>query len=523
LSARRITAQLGGQQIDGGGGRSKIHAAVAMGWPPNNNLAQSHDATPHLPLLSLVFKFSPLKKAVLTVEKMNLFEPNNGNVLYEKRIPLTIKKQQTSEEVQANIKIIDRQGALEVTVIDEGELFYKCLISERDFGILKAQQNLFVDFHQFPSKLMELLDQCTPFQSFSYSYPQAQKMVIQLAITDKDAVLNVVETNSFRAISHLSLRMEPPTEEAIRRHLWELINLHKSEASRLKAELANQSSTQGRLREAEQTISRLHSELDHLRRQPPQVTQTNTWERPAGNAALEGALASVQGLLDSTRRELSTNVDTLRQVEHERDIYRDALIDLEGQDRVRDLQRRHGLGATARSKSQSSPVVSRLEDNVKRLTDEINKGNDIIRRMQQELRSVKSKLKVKNVVVLQQEKLLEERLQTIEMLQKDLNTIRSNSANHGVSGPIDYTLDLERKLKEAQRQLAENANVIDWLQKSAGQPSHLPPLPQESRSASLGLHDRVNDHRVRVYSSKLIMQPKDHVFRSKYVPDSVFL
>ena len=37
---------------------------------------------------------------------------------------------------------------------------YSLQVSEDDFHILKSEQNLLVDFHEFPVKVIELLDQC---------------------------------------------------------------------------------------------------------------------------------------------------------------------------------------------------------------------------------------------------------------------------------------------------------------------------------------------------------------------------
>ena len=54
-------------------------------------------------------------------------------------------------------------------------------------------------------------------------------------------------------------------------------------------------------------------------------------------------------------------------------------------------------------------------------SDEINKGNDIIEKLQNDLSNSKQKLKLKNVVAVQQEQTITQNQDTIDRLNKTNN------------------------------------------------------------------------------------------------------
>jgi chromosome segregation ATPase len=70
--------------------------------------------------------------------------------------------------------------------------------------------------------------------------------------------------------------------------------------------------------------------------------------------------------------------------------------------------------------------LTQLDANVKQSAIEINKGNEIISKLQAEIKSQKAKLKLKNLVTLQQEKLLDERSGTLRAAQDELDMCQKN-------------------------------------------------------------------------------------------------
>ncbi|KAI8834973.1 hypothetical protein BJ741DRAFT_608786 [Chytriomyces cf. hyalinus JEL632] len=110
---------------------------------------------------------------------------------------------------------------------------------------------------------------------------------------------------------------------------------------------------------------------------------------------------------------------------------------------------------------------SGLEEAFKTATDEINKGNEIIRKIQADLKAAKAKTKLKNVVTLQQEKLLDERASLIEMHEKELSALRESEQKHSselISSRAKVE-ELGKLVDEGKKIIAENAHVIEWLHK----------------------------------------------------------
>ena len=111
--------------------------------------------------------------------------------------------------------------------------------------------------------------------------------------------------------------------------------------------------------------------------------------------------------------------------------------------------------------------TARLEDSLTKATEEINKGNDIIRRLQSDLKAAKSKAKLKNVVTMQQEKLLDERQGTIEALQKELADIRREMGKKEAEGSDKGKEAEELRAKvEELRQKVEDDNHGGFILRS---------------------------------------------------------
>ena len=85
-----------------------------------------------------------------------------------------------------------------------------------------------------------------------------------------------------------------------------------------------------------------------------------------------------------------------------------------------------------------------------------SKGNDIIRKLQSDLKSTKSKLKLKTVLSLQQEKLLDERSSTLEIIQKDLDT-----AKNSLEKKTSEFEEIEKTCKALQGKLDESKGIIE--------------------------------------------------------------
>lgn len=83
-------------------------------------------------------------------------------------------------------------------------------VGEEDFPQLKAEQGILVDFSSFADKLVVLLHKC--LNSESHSVPH---FCAYLRISDGQAALQLVETNDFKQLAHISLSFRPGTDSAV--------------------------------------------------------------------------------------------------------------------------------------------------------------------------------------------------------------------------------------------------------------------------------------------------------------------
>lgn len=100
---------------------------------------------------------------------------------------------------------------------DDPCFLYSLFITEDDFKVLKAQQGLLVDFDNFATQLICLLEQChIPGTSLSKTPP---KFLLLLAEETGDWNFKLVETNNFKHLCHLSLNISPASDSDLKTHM----------------------------------------------------------------------------------------------------------------------------------------------------------------------------------------------------------------------------------------------------------------------------------------------------------------
>ncbi|EZA57680.1 hypothetical protein DMN91_002731 [Ooceraea biroi] len=152
---------------------------------------------------------------------------NNVEVLYTKVQKIYIKPQHKEErqrdlrvsvEIHAGISPVCHKS-LNVLLSDDDDpcLLYSLFITEEDFKVLKAQQGLLVDFHNFATQLKCLLEQC---QASGTSLPKTPpKFLLLLAEESGDWNFKFVETNNFKHLCHLSLNISPANDANLKTHM----------------------------------------------------------------------------------------------------------------------------------------------------------------------------------------------------------------------------------------------------------------------------------------------------------------
>ena len=88
-------------------------------------------------------------------------------------------------------------------------------VSEEEFQSLKVEQSILVDFHQFPDKFIELLEECV--SSRGEANPRFLAVLRLGAEEGDDSALGVVETNKFKHLSHISLAFAPGDDASIKK------------------------------------------------------------------------------------------------------------------------------------------------------------------------------------------------------------------------------------------------------------------------------------------------------------------
>ncbi|KAM4641661.1 spindle assembly abnormal protein 6 homolog [Discoglossus pictus] len=182
-----------------------------------------------------------------------------------------------SEERQMNVKIcIELQTAtspaqkkelvLRLTDDTDPLFLYRLVISEEDFQSLKVQQGLLMDFSAFPQKFLDLLQQCIHEES-----KEVPRFLLQLSpstsvLGGSPAQLDVVETNPFKHLIHLSLRLLPANDLEIKGFLSSCLRCIKEEKCILQQRLKNTEEDLGRqLACAQQNLLEKSRELETLR------------------------------------------------------------------------------------------------------------------------------------------------------------------------------------------------------------------------------------------------------------------
>ncbi|XP_067928875.1 spindle assembly abnormal protein 6 homolog [Watersipora subatra] len=154
---------------------------------------------------------------------------------------------------------------LYVQLTDKKDSFflYTLKLDEEDFQTLKVSQGLLVDFPSFPQKLMGLLSLC-----LDEAKKETPKFILQLSLQDGKATLNVVETNPFKHLTHLSLQVVPGNDEAVKTFLSECLRDYKERNEKLTNELrSTETSLRNSLSATEEALSARNAELASMKLQ----------------------------------------------------------------------------------------------------------------------------------------------------------------------------------------------------------------------------------------------------------------
>ncbi|KAM9238407.1 spindle assembly abnormal protein 6 homolog [Leptosomus discolor] len=220
--------------------------------------------------------------------------------------------------VRVNIELLSvsnpiHKKDLAVRLTDDTDPFflYNLVISEEDFQSLKSQQGLLVDFSAFPQKFIDLLQQC--IQEQNKDIPRFLLQLVSSApVLDHTPVsLNVVETNPFKHLTHLSLKFLPGNDAEIKKFLASCLKRLKEDKVMLEEKLRKTEEDLTRqLSYTQQSLSEKSRELDKLKNEwtsyTTALTNKHTQELTNEKERALQAQAQYQQQHEQQKKELET-------------------------------------------------------------------------------------------------------------------------------------------------------------------------------------------------------------------------
>uniref|UniRef100_A0A8B9QEX5 Spindle assembly abnormal protein 6 homolog n=1 Tax=Apteryx owenii TaxID=8824 RepID=A0A8B9QEX5_APTOW len=216
--------------------------------------------------------------------------------------------------VRVNIELLSisnpvHKKDLAVRLTDDSDPFflYYLVISEEDFQSLKSQQGLLVDFSAFPQKFIDLLQQCIREQKKDIPRFLLQ-LVSSASVLDHTPVsLNVVETNPFKHLTHLSLKFLPGNDAEIKKFLASCLKCLKILEQKLRK---TEEDFTRQLSYTQQSLSEKSQELDKLKNEwttyTTALTNTHTQELTNEKERALQAQAQYQQQHEQQKKELES-------------------------------------------------------------------------------------------------------------------------------------------------------------------------------------------------------------------------
>nr|DBA22437.1 TPA: hypothetical protein GDO54_013466 [Pyxicephalus adspersus] len=198
---------------------------------------------------------------------------------------------------------------------------YNLTLGEDDFLSLKNQQGLLVEFSAFPQRFIDLLEQCILEQDKPVPRFLLQLLTSSNGLDCMSASLNIIETNPFKHLVHLSLKLLEGNDSDVKKYLANCIKSLKSENYVLKGTLQkSEEELSQKLSVTQQALAEKCKELDKLRNewtlQTSLLTSRQAQEIAAEKEKLSQLQAQYQFQHEQQKKELeSSNNRTIQHLE----------------------------------------------------------------------------------------------------------------------------------------------------------------------------------------------------------------
>ncbi|KAK7866542.1 hypothetical protein R5R35_002873 [Gryllus longicercus] len=326
---------------------------------------------------------------------------------------------------------------------DEDPFFYYILrLNEDDFKTLKSQQGLLVDFHNFPSQLALLLQQCSGGK-------ENEKFVLILEDDNSNPMLRalqIVEKNEFKHLCHLMLCVGHGSNDEIKQYMANQIQSLKENKSRCDKNLSHlesslmhiQSDLKQKCIELEEMRRKWSEEkndmhIDHLnalREERERLSREQLqWQRDHQRQQQElerrhtEVVASLESQISELKTMSQTNFDKLCQANTKSKEMKEELLK-----RQQDIALLQNELVAARKQSaeldrdyhEKEIKSSQLQTQNVMLKEELREKSEIITKLQEQIAQLSSLKKDLDNRIEEREDVLKKKSSAVETLSKDL-------------------------------------------------------------------------------------------------------
>uniref|UniRef100_A0A0A9X5D1 Spindle assembly abnormal protein 6 N-terminal domain-containing protein n=1 Tax=Lygus hesperus TaxID=30085 RepID=A0A0A9X5D1_LYGHE len=152
-------------------------------------------------------------------------DPSSSDPMYSSQQRFYIKNgfgEERPRDLRINVNLSSAYSApskhvLNIQVLDDDDpfFFYSLAVTEEDYLRLKSSQGLLVDFDNFPTQVVRLLEQC------KNQGCNPAKFLLLLEEEGRGefskTMLKIVETNNFKHLCHLVLQIDHGSDEEIKK------------------------------------------------------------------------------------------------------------------------------------------------------------------------------------------------------------------------------------------------------------------------------------------------------------------
>ncbi|XP_045536523.1 spindle assembly abnormal protein 6 homolog [Papilio machaon] len=338
---------------------------------------------------------------------------------YKGKYYVTYKRgfEDCKKDVIITIDKLFENDSLILTLSDDEDpcFLFKICITRCDYEDLKKQQGLLIDFDNFPSQIVRLLQQCASNNMF----------LIIHQLNPIKYNFEIVEHNEFKRLVHLSLSTGPATDSDIKQHMAETISNLKKNLAAVKSSSTSTEAIlndkilkmEGKIHDLTHTVSKMEEDklrretefYESLKQEKDRLTQEKIQWQKTSDLNTKTLLANSQENLSKKDKQIDDLNVLCKQL-------RDTIIQLENQlsDRNQrinfienEVQKTHIEVATLRAKNvtlereinekdrqinQLQSQCSYLEKVNKESSDSIKELNDAVAMAKKEKESLEKRL-----------------------------------------------------------------------------------------------------------------------------------